>query len=1007
MNKTIVITAGIIILTVGFFWAQSRYPALDEKATKYTAIEDVLSFEAFLPVKDSDPFYKNIIFSTINWTYTNKEGMTFGIVLATAFLTLLGYLHRHGRGNAFISVFKGALIGAPLGVCVNCAAPVARGMYKAGSSMGSSLAVMFSSPTLNIIVLTMLFSLFPFYISIIKIALTLFLILIILPILSRYVFKSEDTLGGSEMYKCRQCQHKGSNNKTWLEALNETGKDFLKNFYYIVRTVVPLMILAGFLGVLIVTFFPLENLIDFEINAITMFVAALVGTFLPIPMAFDVVAVHALMQAGLKPGFSMVLLLTLGTYSIYPLFIISKTISRRVAVTLFVTVMALGIGGGYAAQAYDDYRADKIMRFFDLNIGLERNSETPSSVIEKDAVDHIEEAISLQTELYYSSEYIMVESINYQGRNFLGAKPFTRYEGSDLGLDKHNDFSILELSGPFWLGRGIASGDFNNDYWQDIALATNSGILLYKNLGTSTFVLETFDVPEINNLGIHVVAFIDIDNDGWQDIYVTSYGGKNYFILNDKKGFKSSRVIEIPNEGAVLTEASSFADIDKDGDLDFVNGNWFYGQGRPLPSKRGAEANKIITNDNLQFKEKNLEEIIGETLSVLFSDFNNDGNPDLVVGNDFDEPDIFYTGYAGGILKQILRADNIIPRSAGATMSVDVADFNNDLYMDIYMAAISSSENTIEKNPCFEIQNKEDIKMCEEMFRIKRIINQKDIAQCGFLQDDRSKKDCMVMIMGRLARNQNDETLCEKIPESYEIQRLQCRNYFVSVIEESDYEELIESIHGNVLLEGSGHGVFQDVSEEKAVSEGLWSWNAKFADLDNDEWQDIYIATGFFRDELVQSNIFFHNYGGERFRSEQEEFGLVDYNATGAYTYIDIDNDGDLDIITVPVIGPLNVYVNNEYQNNSISFEFKDNKGNYFGIGNKVYIYYGEDSQRHQVREIKSGGGFLSFDSPIAHFGLEKYEKVNKIEIAWSTGERTTINKEFLANKKYIIRRNL
>jgi len=393
-------------------------------------------------------------------------------------------------------------------------------------------------------------------------------------------------------------------------------------------------------------------------------------------------------------------------------------------------------------------------------------------------------------------------------------------------------------------------------------------------------------------------------------------------------------------------------------------------------------------------------------LSILFSDFNNDGSTDLIVGNDFDEPDIFHTGDVKGILKQILRADDIIPRSTSATMSVDVADFNNDLYMDIYMAAISLSENIIKKNSCFKIQNKKEKQGCEEMFQIKTIIKRKDIAQCSFLQDDRSKNDCMVMIMERLARNQNDETLCKKIPENYEMQRLKCSKYFVPSIEDLDYEELIESVPGNVLLEGSSYGVFRDVSEEKAVSEGLWSWNAKFADLDNDEWQDIYIATGFFRDELVQSNIFFHNYGGEHFKPEQKEFGLENYDITGAYTYIDIDNDGDLDIITVPVNGPLNVYINNEYQNNSISFEFKDNKGNYFGIGNKIYIYYGENDEKHQVREIKAGGGFLSFDSPIAHFGLGKYEKINKIEIVWSTGEKTTIDKKFLANRRYIITRN-
>ena len=154
-----------------------------------------------------------------------------------------------------------------------------------------------------------------------------------------------------------------------------------------------------------------------------------------------------------------------------------------------------------------------------------------------------------------------------------------------------------------------------------------------------------------------------------------------------------------------------------------------------------------------------------------------------------------------------------------------------------------------------------------------------------------------------------------------------------------------------------------------------------------------------------RSNVFFHNYQGERFEAKQKEFGLENFNVTSAYTYIDIDNDGDLDIVTAGLNGPINVYINNETKNNSITFEFRDKKGNFFGIGNKVYIYYGEDNRRHQVREIKSGGGFLSFDSPIAHFGLGQYDVVNRVEIIWSTGEKTVIDKEFLANRKYVVMR--
>ena len=59
------------------------------------------------------------------------------------------------------------------------------------------------------------------------------------------------------------------------------------------------------------------------------------------------------------------------------------------------------------------------------------------------------------------------------------------------------------------------------------------------------------------------------------------------------------------------------------------------------------------------------------------------------------------------------------------------------------------------------------------------------------------------------------------------------------------------------------------------------------------------------------------------------------------------------------------------------------------------------------MREIKLGGGFLSFNPPIAYFGLGEYDRVSKVEIIWSTGEKTTLDKEFLANKKYVVARNL
>ena len=613
--------------------------------------------------------------------------------------------------------------------------------------------------------------------------------------------------------------------------------------------------------------------------------------------------------------------------------------------------------------------------------------------------------ISPDSRVYYASGDITIESINHQTRGAIESKPFSRFEGDALGLDKHLAFSPLDFFGPFSHASAIASGDFNNDNWQDILLADRKGILLYKNSGASSFVLQEIDVPEINNLNIILVAFVDINNDGWQDIYITSYGGKNYFILNDKEGFRNSEVLRVPNKGALVTHAASFIDINKDGYLDFVNGNWFFGSKKSSPSV--SATNKLIINNKLQFQEENLKEIVGQTLVTLFSDFTNDNNPDLLIGNDFHEPDIFYAGDAVGNLQEIKKGDNIIPVSTFSTMSIDVADFNNDLYMDIYMGGLIISSNDGENDYCFEIKNISEKQKCQNNLSIKRIIRERDVENCTRLKNSKDKNDCKVMITMILAMEIQNETLCEKIPKNYQLQRLICHNYFAPRIERPNiYKDAVEQRrYENVLLQGTEQGKFQEVSYNTGAYKGLWTWNAKFADLDNDEWQDIYVANGHWGEFAQYSNVFLHSNKGQFFEAEQEQFNLENFNMVTAYTYIDIDNDGDLDIISAGLNGPINVYINNETKNNSITFEFRDYQGNHFGIGNKIYIYYGENNERHQVREIKSGGGFLSFDSPIAHFGLAKYDVVNKIEVVWSTGEKTTIDKEFLANKKYVIER--
>ena len=141
-------------------------------------LEDSLSFEAKFPVSKDAGVIERVFWSTLNWVNTNKKGMTFGVLFASAMLTALAYLRQRSFRNGFANSFMGMLIGAPLGVCVNCAAPIGRGLYAAGLRAETTLSAMIASPTLNVIVLTMLFSLFPPYMAAMKIGLSLVVILV-------------------------------------------------------------------------------------------------------------------------------------------------------------------------------------------------------------------------------------------------------------------------------------------------------------------------------------------------------------------------------------------------------------------------------------------------------------------------------------------------------------------------------------------------------------------------------------------------------------------------------------------------------------------------------------------------------------------------------------------------------------------------------------------------------------------------------------------------------------
>ena len=967
-----------------------------------TRLEDSLSFEVLLEIQEGDSVHKRIAYSTVNWVNTNKQGMTFGLLFAAAFLTLLRMLRRRSFKGSYANALMGFVIGTPLGVCVNCAAPIAKGLHEAGTRLETTLSTMFSSPTMNIVVLTMVFTIFPFYLAMIKLASTLIFILLLIPLMSRYLFHKETLATHESPFEAPDEQLNCaigtainvSLKESWSQALSVTGREFLKNLWFIVIRTVPLMFLAGLLGAVFVTLFPLNSFIGSDFTFPGLLLVSLIGVFLPVPIALDVVLASVLMSSGLPVAYVMALLFTLGTYSVYPFMIIWKSISLRLAIILYLTVATVGMVAAYVAQNYNDWEVQRMLDVFG-------------------------EAHAAELEPVITGDGIGISSTDMSIKNKNGDRAFSKIEGDDIGLVRPNLFSVEDIWPPFYYGRGIASGDVNNDGWDDILVATEKGPLLYRNNFGKDFTVQKIDVPELARLNTFIVALVDINNDGWLDIFLTAYHQGNHYILSDKGKFEKQNLVSVPVSKNAVTLGLTFGDMDKDGDLDAAVGNWFYGWPREIPTEAGR--NFLLINQDGRLTEKKLEGITGETLSMLFTDFNHDHNPDLIVANDFIQPDIFYTGDGKGGLKEITRADGIIQTSTHSTMSIDTGDINNDLQLEIYLDQIAAGGSAKAArrlsrgllNYCDDIKNEKQQKDCKTNIEIRRFFRSgskhqpSDIKHCKSITSADEQKACMAMMVMKTAIQSKKPEICRHIPNKQSRAYILCDNFFKKSVNttKAEYKRAIpQRLNQNVLLLSDGEGKFTDKAEQYHLDIAGWGWNAKFADLDNDEWLDLYVANSTIRRAVANSNFFFQNLQGKDFADKTMEFGLDGFMAVSSYTYLDFDNDGDLDIVTTSINGPLWVYINNS-ENKSIIFKIQDHKGNRFGIGSKLVIHYGTDNKYHQVRELKAGGGFISFDSPSLHFGLGKHEQVNKIEIFWSTGEYVIINQPFTAGRSYQLER--
>ena len=542
-------------------------------------------------------------------------------------------------------------------------------------------------------------------------------------------------------------------------------------------------------------------------------------------------------------------------------------------------------------------------------------------------------------------------------------------------LDENLKFNGLQYE-YYYNGSGLAVADFNNDGLKDIFfVSTLKQYKLFLNQGN----LKFLDVSNLTGMLLRErfsggVTIVDINNDGWMDIYVSNSGKykvaetrKNKLYINT--GAKGENKIPVFKEeskkyGLDLADCSTqatFLDYDKDGDLDLYLLNHYPS---PYPNDKsiaeltttdgGVANDRLLRNDNNHFTDVSKEAGIVQNrleygLGVAVGDVNNDGWPDIYVSNDYSGKDHLYmnTKY-GGFTDKILEATGHISFFA---MGNDIADINNDGWMDMMAVDMMGESNY-------------DIKTSMSGMNPKKFHEAVDVG----------------------------------LHHQYMYNTLQLNSGF---------------------LNDNDVPIFSDIAQLTGVASTDWSWGPLFFDMDNDGLKDLFVSNGIKRDfrnndfvnyvntkqdsiikaekfnakkyitevlnkmpERKRENFFFRNQGNLNFAKMNQVWGDSTLTSSNGAVYADLDNDGDLDIVLNNTDDPASILKNNARElglGHYLAVKLKGSKYNRDGIGTRVIVTTQND---RQVQELYFTRGFMSATGRELHFGLGNSTEVS-VEIHW------------------------
>ena len=333
------------------FWFGSRYPQLFHKAAEMGQ-HPLLSYiynSELIKASAQAGLIERWWVSFVNWLWSMRIGMSFGLSMGALFHTLFEFYPPKLGKNLYANTLKGVLLGAPAAVCVNCAVPVACGITRGKANVEAALGFMFSSPTLNFVVVSMVFSGLPWYFGAIQYSLVALVLLLFVPLL---VFMSKQSIAssGTDDLSTATCAIPLTIGPDCIQTFGAVAKqvayEYLRNLWKLIKTAVPFMLLAALLSSLAMEIIPFK-MIFAQVNPFTLAWIALITVLLPIPMALDVLTAQQLYAQNVPAPYVMLFLFTLGTYSFLPMSYLWTEVSKKLALMLYSLFVLLGLLAAY------------------------------------------------------------------------------------------------------------------------------------------------------------------------------------------------------------------------------------------------------------------------------------------------------------------------------------------------------------------------------------------------------------------------------------------------------------------------------------------------------------------------------------------------------------------------------------------------------------------------------------------------------------------------------------